>query len=36
VLGEVGCAGGGHAAFIRYDDATAEVSETDVFISMVD
>jgi hypothetical protein len=34
--GEVGCSGGGHAAFVRYDDLTGEVLGTDIFISMVD
>jgi hypothetical protein len=34
--GEVGCSGGGHAAFIRYDDASGAVYETDIFIGMVD
>ena len=34
--GEVGCSGGGHAAFVRYDDVTGEVLPTDIFIGMVD
>lgn len=34
--GAVGCSGGGHAAFVRYDDATGEVMPTHIFISMVD
>jgi hypothetical protein len=38
--GEVGCSGSGHAAFIRYEDATedatARIYSTDIFIGMVD
>lgn len=34
--GEVGCDGGGHAAFVRYDDATGEVLPTNIFITMTD
>lgn len=34
--GEVGCSGGGHAAFIRYDDDTGLVFPTNIYISMVD
>jgi len=34
--GVVGCSGGGHAAFIRYDDTTGQVLPTNIFISMVD
>jgi len=34
--GVVGCSGGGHAAFVRYDDTTSQVIPTDIYISMVD
>ena len=34
--GVVGCSGGGHAAFVRYDDNTGQVVPTNIYISMVD
>lgn len=34
--GVVGCSGNGHAAFVRYDDTTGQVSPTDIYISMTD
>jgi hypothetical protein len=34
--GVIGCSGGGHAAFVRYDDTTGQVLPTNIFISMVD
>jgi len=34
--GVVGCSGGGHAAFVRYDENTGQVLPATIFISMVD
>jgi hypothetical protein len=34
--GVVGCSGGGHSAFVRYDDITEMPLPTNIFISMVD
>lgn len=34
--GPVDCSGGGHAAFIKYDDATGEILPAEIYITMMD
>ena len=34
--GPVDCSGGGHAAFIKYDDATGNILPADIYITMLD
>lgn len=34
--GSVNCSGGGHAAFVRYDDVTGNIYPTHIYINMVD